>query len=190
MGQIVSFSGGKDSTAMLLMMLERGEPIDEVVFFDSGWEFDEMYEHVAMVECATGIQITRVRPEKSFDHLMFEHVLKRGKRAGQRGYGWPRPNARWCTTYKNRAISKALAGLGGVTQCVGIAADEATRVRDKRYPLVEWGVTEDMALSYCVDRGFDWGGYTSTSIESLAGAVHSSRSTSSGASVGTTSTCG
>lgn len=110
---VVSFSGGKDSTAMLLMMIERGEPIDKVIFFDSGWEFPEMYDHVAMVELATGVEIERVHPEKSFDHLMFEHELRRGKRAGEHGYGWPRPNARWCTTYKNRAISKAITGLGG-----------------------------------------------------------------------------
>lgn len=43
---IVSLSGGKDSTAMLLMMLERGEDIHSVVFFDTGWEFPEMHEHI------------------------------------------------------------------------------------------------------------------------------------------------
>jgi len=31
MNQIVSLSGGKDSTAMLLMMLEKGEQIDGIV---------------------------------------------------------------------------------------------------------------------------------------------------------------
>ena len=39
---VVSLSGGKDSTAMLLMLLERGEPVADVVFFDTGWEFPEM----------------------------------------------------------------------------------------------------------------------------------------------------
>ncbi len=28
---------GKDSTAMLIMMLERGMPVDEVVWFNTGW---------------------------------------------------------------------------------------------------------------------------------------------------------
>ena len=31
MEHIVSFSGGKDSTAMLLMMLEKNMPIDEII---------------------------------------------------------------------------------------------------------------------------------------------------------------
>lgn len=47
---VVSLSGGKDSTAMLLMLLERGEPVADVVFFDTGWEFPEMYEHLEKLE--------------------------------------------------------------------------------------------------------------------------------------------
>lgn len=41
---VVSFSGGKDSTAMLLKMIELKYDIDEIVFCDTGLEFDEMYE--------------------------------------------------------------------------------------------------------------------------------------------------
>ena len=43
---VVSLSGGKDSTAMLLLMLERGWPIDAVLNADTGMEFPEMYEHL------------------------------------------------------------------------------------------------------------------------------------------------
>ncbi|GAI98610.1 unnamed protein product, partial [marine sediment metagenome] len=39
MKYIASFSGGKDSTAMLLRLIKEGWPLDEVVFFDTGWEF-------------------------------------------------------------------------------------------------------------------------------------------------------
>ena len=38
----VSLSGGKDSTAMLLLMIERGMPIDLVLSADTGMEFPEM----------------------------------------------------------------------------------------------------------------------------------------------------
>lgn len=51
MDHIVSFSGGKDSTAMLLMMLERKMPIDEIIFCDTGKEFPQMYEHFDRVSC-------------------------------------------------------------------------------------------------------------------------------------------
>ena len=46
----VSLSGGKDSTAMLLMMLERGMPIDAVLYADTGMEFPEMYDHLSKVD--------------------------------------------------------------------------------------------------------------------------------------------
>ena len=50
MEHIVSFSGGKDSTAMLLMMLEKNMPIDEIIFCDTGKEFPQMYEHIEKVQ--------------------------------------------------------------------------------------------------------------------------------------------
>lgn len=43
----VSLSGGKDSTAMLLLMIERDMPIDMVLYADTGMEFPEMYDHIA-----------------------------------------------------------------------------------------------------------------------------------------------
>lgn len=43
---IVSFSGGKDSTAMLLRMLEENMPVDEILFYDTGKEFPDMYDHI------------------------------------------------------------------------------------------------------------------------------------------------
>lgn len=46
---VVSFSGGKDSTAMLLKMTELGKPIDCILFCDTGLEFPAMYEHIKSV---------------------------------------------------------------------------------------------------------------------------------------------
>ena len=160
MSHIVSLSGGKDSTAMLLMMLERGEQVDEVVFFDTGWEFPEMYEHLAKLEADTGIGITRLHADKPMDYYLYEHVISRGKHEGCRGYGWARPTARWCTTIKTNAIDKHIKALGGVdAYSIGIASDERRPLAGgKRYPLREWGVTEADCLAYCYARGYDWGG--------------------------------
>ena len=60
---IVSFSGGKDSTAMLLMMLEKGLQIDDIVFTDTGVEFPEMYEHIEKVEQYINRKVTRLKAE-------------------------------------------------------------------------------------------------------------------------------
>ena len=47
---VVSFSGGKDSTAMLLKMLEKEIPVDVVLFCDTGLEFPALYRHIQKVE--------------------------------------------------------------------------------------------------------------------------------------------
>lgn len=153
----VSLSGGKDSTAMLLMMLDRGEHIDEIVTVDTGMEFPEMYDHLEKLQKQVGIPFTVLKAEKSFEYYLKDHELTRGKHAGQHGYGWARMRSRWCTSkLKTSLIDKHVAQLPGeVTQCIGIAADEKNRVRDKRYPLVEYGITEAEALAYCYSRGFD-----------------------------------
>lgn len=50
MKYIVSFSGGKDSTAMLFKLLEEKHPIDDIVFFDTGWEFPHLLKHIKKVQ--------------------------------------------------------------------------------------------------------------------------------------------
>ena len=47
---VVSLSGGKDSTAMLLRLLEEKRPVDLILFCDTGLEFPQMYEHLARLE--------------------------------------------------------------------------------------------------------------------------------------------
>lgn len=46
----VSFSGGKDSTAMLLMMLERKMTIDRIFFVDTTKEYPCLYRHIEKVQ--------------------------------------------------------------------------------------------------------------------------------------------
>ena len=50
MKHIVSFSGGKDSTAMLLKMLEDNWTIDEILFCDTGKDFPDMLDHIEKVK--------------------------------------------------------------------------------------------------------------------------------------------
>jgi 3'-phosphoadenosine 5'-phosphosulfate sulfotransferase (PAPS reductase)/FAD synthetase len=183
---MVSLSGGKDSTAMLLMLMERKAPIADIVFFDGGWEFPQMHEHLKKLERFIGRTITRLRPrlpigvvtkKTPFDWMFSEYpVTKRETRQVHIiGRGWPAPNRRWCTGVKRNALKAHLLALThreGVVlplqQCIGFAADELQRLdgptkRDGsyhvlRYPLVEWGVTEADALAYCKKRGFTWDG--------------------------------
>lgn len=173
MKHILSFSGGKDSTAMLLMMLEREResnfqqyPIDEIIFCDTGKEFPALYRHIDKIEEYINRPITRLKPDKTFDYWMFDHEKTKGKHIGKKGYGWPDMRARWCTAYfKREILNKHLKAKykNDYKEYVGIAYDEFKRYEKtqnghKLYPLVEWKVTEGMALKYCYDKGFDWEG--------------------------------
>lgn len=161
---VVSLSGGKDSTAMLLRMVEEGWPIDHILFCDTGLEFPEMYAHIDKLEAYIGRPITRLKAQKSFEYYLLEHTPKRKNPdlIGKVGLSWPGPRKRWCTTLlKTRVIDAHLADLAKgheIIQYIGIAADEPKRIREKRYPLMEWGMTEADCLAYCKERGFDWGG--------------------------------
>lgn len=77
---LVSFSGGKDSTAMLLGMVERKIPINCVLFCDTGIEFPQMYEHISKVENAVGMPITRVKSEQSFEYLLLECPIEQQRK--------------------------------------------------------------------------------------------------------------
>lgn len=170
----VSLSGGKDSSYLLLRMIELGMPIDAVISADTGMEFPEMYDHLAKLDDhlyrERGIHITTLRHPKGFEYLMFDEpkqkpsALERRARLGVPPYGngWPGIRVRWCTgQLKTHLISKEVNRLKAEKNAlhyVGIAADEAWRCKNERYPLVEWGVTEAEALQGCYDRGFDFGG--------------------------------
>lgn len=151
---IISLSGGKDSTAMLLMMLERKEPIHSIVFFDTGWEFPEIYKHLDKFEKYTGIKIVRLHPKVSFDKIIIKS-------------SWPQMWFRWCTGEKRNALTAYHGKHKSYSACIGIATDEKKRLIKPikvhkncicRFPLAEWGVTEKDALAYCYKHGFDWGG--------------------------------
>ena len=173
---IVSFSGGKDSTAMLLMMLEKGIPVDRIICVDTTKEFPQMYEHIKKVQAMVAplkIEIVKI----DFDYWFGEHTKTKGKRKGEKGYGFPDFRNRWCTSLKQESYGRITASMrynprkrggvnsipNGIVEFHGIAFDEKERTsnnkgRNIKYPLVEWQITEKQALEYCYSRGLDWGG--------------------------------
>lgn len=165
MVNLVSFSGGKDSTAMLLMLIEKGVRIDDIIFCDTGKEFPDMLKHISEVEKYIGRSITKLTPEESFDYLFAHKQRKKGsKYENVVGYGWADSLRRWCTSnLKTKTFNKYVRNKYGrdYTLFIGLASDEQKRVqRNKddriKYPLVEWGVTEKEALEYCYSKGFYW----------------------------------
>ena len=171
---IVSLSGGKDSTAMLLRMVEEGMRIDLIIFCDTGLEYPAMYRHLEKLEKDIGRPIIRICADHTFEHLLLNHevrvkINKDVTERNHRGYSWPGPVNRWCTKeLKEIPREKFLAPLRekyDIIEYVGLAADEGYRLERKnnmregqRHPLVDWGMTEADCLKYCYDRGYDWEG--------------------------------
>lgn len=156
---------------MLLMMLERGEPVEHILFFDTGWEFPEILEHIELLEQRIERKIWRLHPRLPFEYELFHKpiIARKGDQKGEVhriGNGWPSPMRRWCTRRKQNALDHFAKTIPDAVQCIGYAYDEQKRTQTKnasdglpkRYPLIEWEVTEAQALEYCYSRGYDFGG--------------------------------
>lgn len=173
---IVSVSMGKDSLAMFLGLLEKGYPINIVIFYDSGMEFQAIYHNRDKVKALCEerkIRFVELHPESTFLYNMFDRKVPYRDGSGYHyGYSWCGGSCRWATKHKTEAIRKFKKELLAEYQqrygytprlvdYVGIAADEPKRVEkerraDKVLPLVEWGWTEYFCLRYCRERGWCW----------------------------------
>ena len=116
MKHIASVSFGKDSLAMLLLLIEKKYPLDEVVFYDTGKEFQAIYDTRDMVLPilrANGIKYVELHPDVSFDYKMFDKpVRKRGTNTiHKHGYSWCGGTCRWGTTDKLKALERHRGGV-------------------------------------------------------------------------------
>lgn len=156
-----SLSGGKDSTAMLIKMIEMEMVIDDIVFINvmatptMGAEFPEMYDYLDKLEDYIGRKITRVPSVISFDEG-FHQTYKKGARKGVI-YGYPFTIGAWCNDrLKLRAIEKHYKTYGEHIRYLGIAADETKRLKhltpNCRAPLADWRMTEQDCINFLKER--------------------------------------
>jgi 3'-phosphoadenosine 5'-phosphosulfate sulfotransferase (PAPS reductase)/FAD synthetase len=152
---MVSFSGGKDSTAMLLRMLELGEQIDEIVFADTGFEYPELYEYIKKIEEIIGRKITILNSDqKLWDKWFYGKVTRGQYKDKQRGFPFVVNPCWYMRESKLIPLTNKQKEFDSI--CVGIAYDEQNRVgKDKRirYPLIEWKWTEQDCVNYLNKKG-------------------------------------
>ena len=170
MKYIASISFGKDSLAMLIMLLEKNYSLDEIIFYDTGMEFNAIYytrdlvlELLRDLYNYKKIKYTELKPEIHFIDKMLNIEVHKRDGSIQLGYGLCGGRCRWGTTEKNKTIEKYLKEEYGqdYREYIGIAYDETTRIEKERnehklLPLIDWKMTEKDCLEYCYKKGIYW----------------------------------
>lgn len=162
---------------MVLRILEEKLPLDEVIFFDTGMEFDSIYYNRDKMKRLLAERKILFSELTSKNHFLFEMFVRPIKYRDPQskpypihyGYEWCGGRGiRWGTSGKLSVIMnhyKEYYPNEEITEYVGIAFDEPGRVKDnynyrngviKTFPLIDWGMTENDCLIYCYDHGWNW----------------------------------
>ena len=98
----------KDSPAMLFMLIDKGYQLDEVVFYDTGMEFQAIYntrDAVLPILKKLGIKYTELhRSNLFFGQCLKGQLRKEGPIIHKKGYSWCGGTCRWGTSEKLRAL--------------------------------------------------------------------------------------
>lgn len=120
---ILSFGGGLNSTALLVFLVSKKYPLDEVVFADTGGEVPETYQHLRTIEPYLlkhniPLKIVRSKSGTLYDKCMRRKVI-------------PSQIWRWSTRdYKITPIYAYYRSLKAhVNQYLGITYEERKRMR-------------------------------------------------------------
>lgn len=170
MKYIASCSFGKDSLATVLVVLQHGEPLDEVLYCELMFsraisaeipEHQEFIYHVAIPAVERmGLRVTVLRPEKTLTDLFYTRRTVRSKHCGKLA-GFPMVGKCELNGVKVAALNRYWKQQGSdVVQYVGIAADETKRLarlhssRDTKISLLEkYHIQEAQAAEICRERG-------------------------------------
>ncbi len=168
---VASVSHARNSVAMLHLILQNPTkyPLDHVVFVNTGFEFDAVYEVrdqvVAMLQ-ELSIPYTEIDISEQFRYSMCERYIVSKSGEEKIGYGWCGGPCRWGTSLKLQALNRfyrTVLAEYSVVEYVGYASDELERldrdvcfIGDKIYPLVDNGISNIECLERCYKLGYRW----------------------------------
>jgi len=163
MKYIASFSGGHDSTALVLFLIKNKMPLDCVCFADTTLEFPLMYDHVKKVKNFVenqSIIFETVYPKQTFEQWFYGDFTKGEKKGKMRGF--PLQYGKHCHLrghFKWSPLSK-ITHRKGVICYLGINYDEKWRKDESNYddtysfPLIDNKLGKKEILQIVTQEGF------------------------------------
>lgn len=160
MKKYLSFGGGVNSVAMMLMLLEQNDDF-EAIFVDHGADYPETYEYFKMFQ-----GWLKDHNHKEITVLKPMYIIKKDKRAYDSLYEYcevkrivPSMIRRWCTSnFKVKPINKYVK-----TPCfmyLGIDYGEQRRAKisvnngvENRFPLIEYEISRDGCKDIIKEHG-------------------------------------
>lgn len=161
MKQYLSFGGGVNSTAMLLLLTDRDEEF-ETVFVNHGGDYPATYNYIKYLR-EQGFEITEAIPDYKGCHTLYDYCVEHKI--------IPIPQFRWCTHYfKILPYYDYIKPHLPCVSFIGFDAGEENRVeRNKsrkfrykiehqihnRYPLFEAAIDRMGCIDLIKDHGLD-----------------------------------
>jgi len=152
---VVWWSGGKDSTAVILKLLELGYRDFNVVFIDTGIEFDEMYTYIERSKkyfLKFGIKVKTYKSKKYTWENMFYSIKQKGKNKGD-NYGFPYTCGAWCNArLKVDPMNEAKKDFKDYIEIIGYAIDEKSKIRQLKIKNKLNGIDKFKTVKYVKDK--------------------------------------
>ena len=151
---VLSFGGGVNSVALMVLLLREGLPLDEAVFADTGGEVPETYEYLDvareyLADRDVPLTVVAKRGDSLYDTAWRRRVF-------------PSAVWRWSTRdFKVTPIHRYYRTVGGhINQYMAIAWDEVSRMKDSRveyvtnvFPLVDRRITRAGCVAIIEEAG-------------------------------------
>ena len=165
---IAKWSGGANSTVMIFELIKRGMPLDYILFNDTGYEFEIMYQYVHFIRNKLSLDYnikpilnnTSERAKRIYDGWLYGKYTRGAKEGRVRG--WPKQHVPlpWC----RRLLKIEATDLWVEENCkgqkveyyLGYTKEEHNRMVLKdgfSYPLALWGYGSDECLCYLMENG-------------------------------------
>jgi len=161
--EIIPISGGKDSTALALIMREKYPNKKFKYFCCVSGELEIQKNYLNKIEELLGEKIYRLESDRPFEYYVLHHPRSSGKRKGVLGYGWPSIKSWFCGRILkeepvNRWLQKKFPNTSRIVH-IGIGADEVKRSNYNStqplitsHPLVDMNITTMECKRYLEKR--------------------------------------